>query len=137
MLPWRSAPVILQMLEPGAYLPHRYPFQLLDRLVCLEQGSSAQALVQVSYDSPFPQILLVECVAQLAGIAAAHQQGEGGFLAALQRTRFGRMPRAGDCLEVSAHITATFGRLCQVTGQVTCLGDELLATELTLGTGSF
>lgn len=101
----------------------------------LEPGCSGLATVMVTTNSPFPQILLVECVAQLAGIVAAQEEGEGGFLAALQRVVFGRIPQPGDCLEVSAHITAFFGRLCQITGQVTCQGEELLSAEMTLGIG--
>jgi 3-hydroxyacyl-[acyl-carrier-protein] dehydratase len=104
--------------------------------MAMESGCSGLATVMVTINTPFPQILLVECVAQLAGIVAAQEEGEGGFLAALQRVVFGRIPQPGDCLEVSAHITTQFGRLCQVIGQVTCQGEELLSAEMTLGIGS-
>lgn len=102
----------------------------------LEPGSFGTASVMVSTNAPFPQILLIECMAQLAGIVAAREAQEGGFLAALQRSVFGRLPQAGDRLEVTARITAAFGRLCQVTGQVTCQGEELLSADMTLGIGS-
>ncbi len=117
-------------------LPHRDPFLLLDRITTLVPGISGTAVVMVSTNAPFPQILLVECLAQLAGIVAAREEQEGGFLAALQRAAFGRLPQAGDQLLVSASITAAFGRLCQVSGRVTCQGEELLAAEMTLGIGS-
>jgi len=117
-------------------LPHRYPFLLLDRITALEPGASGTAVVLLSSNAPFSQILLVECLAQLAGIVAAQQEQEGGFLAALQHAAFGRLPQPGDQLEVSASITATFGRLCQVSGRITCQDQELLKAEMTLGIGS-
>lgn len=120
---------------PSAYLPHRHPFLLLDRITALQPGQSGEALVQLSCNSPFPQLLLVECVAQLAGIVAAREAGEGGFLAAIQKAVFGRMPLAGDSLFVSAGITAAFGRLVQAQGSVLCCDEELLKVEMTLGIG--
>ncbi len=89
----------------------------------------------VTCNSQFPQILLVECVAQLAGIVAAREAGEGGFLAAIQQAAFGRLPLAGDILVVSAAMSAAFGRLVQVHGMVTCSNEELLTVEMTLGIG--
>lgn len=77
----------------------------------------------------------MECVAQLAGIVAAREEGEGGFLAAIQRAAFGRLPLAADSLLVSAVITAGFGRLVQVRGAVVCCDEELLTVEMTLGIG--
>lgn len=91
--------------------------------------------MQVSCNSHFPQILLVECVAQLAGIVAAQEEVEGGFLAAIRQATFGWLPVAGDSLVVSAVITATFGRLVQVQGEVLCGSENLLTVEMTLGIG--
>ena len=123
--------------DPAAYLPHRYPFLMLDRILEVEPGVSARAekLVTGPMDC-LPQMLLVEAVAQLAGIAANHQEGEGGFLASLGRTEFGSgSVRAGDRLTVSVRILKSFGRLCLVEGSVECAGNKLVETELTLGIG--
>ena len=59
------------------YLPHRYPFLLLDRVVSLEPGKSIQALKNVSINEPFfqghfphhpvmPGVLIIEAMAQAA-----------------------------------------------------------------------
>lgn len=74
-------------------------------------------------------------MAQLAGIVAAREEGEGGFLAAIQKAVFGRLPLAGDELAVSAELTAAFGRLVQVQGSVACSDEKLLIVEMTLGIG--
>jgi len=121
--------------DPGAYLPHRYPFLLLDRVVELEPGVRAVARTTVSASRAFPQVLLVECVAQLAGIATIRQDGEGGFLAAIDRAEFGRGALAGDVLTVTARVLKAFGRLFLVEGEVSCDNDHLLKVQLTLGAG--
>lgn len=121
--------------DPGAYLPHRYPFLLLDRVIELEPGVRAVALTTVSASRSFPQVLLIESVAQLAGIATIQQDGEGGFLAAIDQAEFSRMPLVGDVLTVTARVIKAFGRLFLVEGEVTCEESTLLKVQLMLGVG--
>lgn len=123
--------------DPAAYLPHRYPFLFLDRITTREQGGSAEATALVSADIPScPPTILLEAMAQLAGVAAAEREGEGGFLAAVEHAEFAAPPAPGDRLHVSVRILKSFGRLHLVEGDVH-VGDTLLATaKLTLGVGS-
>lgn len=130
-----SAEAILFNPDPAAYLPHRYPFLLLDRIVALEPGVRATALKNIPAGRAFPQILLVECVAQLAGILTISEEGQGGFLAAIDRAEFSGTPQAGDVLTVSALVTKSFGRLFMVEGNVSCDNRTLLTVQLTLGVG--
>jgi len=110
---------------------------MLDRVLEQQPGVSARARYRTSASlQVFPQILLVEAVAQLSGIAAVERQGEGGFLAAIDQACFGRAPQLGETLEVSARIIKSFGRLHLVEGQVLVEDEELLNVTLTLGTGS-
>lgn len=123
--------------EPAAYLPHRYPFLMLDRIVAWEPGVAACAITRVSRFVPsFPQMLLVECVAQLAGIAVAGSEGELGFLAAVDRASFSGAGLTGETLEVSARVVKSFGRLHLVAGEVSADGRRVLEVALTMGTGS-
>ena len=136
-MPFQSRAAILFNPDPVAYLPHRYPFLMLDRILEHLPGSSARARYRTSASlQQFPQVLLVEAVAQLSGVAAVQQEGEGGFLAAVEQARFGRPPQLGETLDVSARIVKSFGRLCLVEGQVMVAGEELLSVTLTLGIGS-
>ena len=121
--------------DPAAYLPHRYPFLLLDRLIELEPGLRAVAMTTVSAARDVPQVLLVEAVAQLAGIATIQQDGEGGFLAAIDQAEFGRAALAGDSLIITARVLKAFGRLFMVEGEVSCCEESLLKVQLTLGVG--
>ncbi|MHB8056602.1 MAG: hotdog family protein [Desulfuromonadaceae bacterium] len=127
--------MILFNPDPAAYLPHRYPFLLLDRIIELERGSRALAIVGVTTSCCFPQILLVESVAQLAGIAVAQAEDEGGFIASIDHALFSGLATAGDILTVSARVVKSFGRLFMIEGNVVSGADQLLSVQLTLGVG--
>lgn len=90
----------------------------------------------MSVSQPFPQILLIEAVAQLAGVLTIQQEGEGGFLAAIDRAEFGRQPQVGDEFTVTARLLKSFGRLFLVEGEVSCGEDVLLRAQLALGVGN-
>ena len=109
---------------------------MLDRVLEQQPGlyARAQYLTSASLRS-MSQILLVEAVAQLSGIAAVRNQEEGGFLATVDMARFGRPPRTGETLDVHARVVRSFGRLCMIEGQVLVGSEELLNVSLTLGIG--
>ncbi len=130
-----SAEATLFNSDPASYLPHRYPFLLLERILSLECGVQATALKNVTGQGCFPQVLLVECVAQLAGIMTISEEGEGGFLAAIDGAEFFGTPQAGDVLTISATVVKSFGRLFMVKGEIVCGERALLTVQLTLGVG--
>ncbi len=133
-LPWKVA--TLHSTAPDRYLPHRFPFLLLDRVLEQQPGCSARARYRTSASLPaIPQTLLLEVLAQVSGLATQTVQGEGGFLASLDQARFGRPPEPGETLEAESRVLKVFGRLCLLEGRVTASGDELLHLTLTLGTG--
>lgn len=70
---------MMDIKEIQEYLPHRYPFLLVDRVVELNLGESIIAVKNVSANEPFfnghfpqkavmPGVLIVEAMAQAAGI---------------------------------------------------------------------
>jgi len=136
MSPFRSAEALLFNPDPAAYLPHRRPFLLLDRLVELHAGERAGAIIEVTAGTRhFPNVLLVEAMAQLGGIAAGHEEGEGGFLAAIDHAEFAAPAAAGDRLLVSVRVVKSFGRLHMLEGEVTVADRVLARAGLTLGMG--
>ena len=123
--------------DPAAYLPHRAPFLYIDRIVMLEPGVSAAAHVMITADCPaFPPILLIEAMAQLGGIAAGQQEGEGGILAAFERAELPSKVRAGECVRVEVRIVKGFGKLFLVEGQAVIGGEVAAKAQLTLAIGS-
>lgn len=67
------------MMDIQSYLPHRYPFLLVDRVVSIEPGKSIVAYKNISFNEPmfeghfpgepiFPGVMIIEAMAQAAGL---------------------------------------------------------------------
>jgi len=95
------------------YLPHRYPFLLVDRVVELTAGESIVAYKNLSVNESFfnghfpenpifPGVLLVEAMAQAAGILGFYTQdktpadGSMYYFAGADKLRFKRPCVPGD-----------------------------------------
>lgn len=101
------------------YLPHRYPFLLVDRVLETEPGKRLLALKNVTYNEPFftghfpnlpimPGVLIIEALAQatglLAGVSVPGVMGKGKtyYLVGLDKVRFKRPVVPGDRLLLEA-----------------------------------
>lgn len=71
--------MVMDIKEIQEYLPHRFPFLLVDRVTEIELGSHIKAYKNVSYNEQFftghfpghpimPGVLIIEALAQAAGI---------------------------------------------------------------------
>jgi 3-hydroxyacyl-[acyl-carrier-protein] dehydratase len=109
--------------EIRKYLPHRYPFLLVDRVVELTPGESIVAYKNLSINEPFfdghfpgnpifPGVLLLEAMAQAAGILGFKSKGktpEDGslyYFAAADELRFKRPCVPGDRVMLRATLLA-------------------------------
>ncbi|MBI1814004.1 MAG: hypothetical protein HYR72_03420 [Deltaproteobacteria bacterium] len=99
-------------------LPHRYPFILLDRVLSIDPGYTAVAEKLVSRTDPFvdadgvlPPMLLVEMMAQAAGLAAARadERDAPATLAKVDRFRCRPPLVVGDRIRVRAQVVRRFG----------------------------
>jgi len=103
------------------YLPHRYPFLLVDRVVELTEGDSIVAYKNVSVNEPFfnghfpqkpvmPGVLIVEAMAQAAGILGfktmgkTPQDGSMYYFVGSDKLRFKKPVVPGDKLDLFAQI---------------------------------
>ena len=103
------------------YLPHRYPFLLVDRVVELTEGESIVAYKNVTINEPFfnghfpdqpvmPGVLIVEAMAQAAGILGfktmgkTPQDGSMYYFVGSDKLRFKKPVVPGDKLELFAQI---------------------------------
>lgn len=130
-----------------AALPHGPEFRFMDRLLALDPGRTGAGEYRVRGDEPFlrghfpgdplmPGVLLVEAVAQLAGVVAQSDPGRaplpGLKLTALRAVKILGAARPGDVLRLDAEVTARLDPLVQARGFVRH-GERLLAqVELTL-----
>lgn len=122
--------------DPTAYLPHRSPFLLIDRVLYRDPGHGASGITCVTHEpAGYPEVFLLESMAQLGGIAAADREGEGGFLAAIDRARFHRRVRAGDVVFITVRIVKSFGRLYLLEGEARVDNEVVATAALTLGIG--
>ncbi len=136
-MPSRSPEAPLVNPDPAALLPHRYPFLMLDTILSREPGVAASAATRITSDSaPFPRVLMVEAMAQLAGVASGCGEGEGGFLATIDHAEFHGDPLPGDTLLIAVRVVKGFGRLFLLEGEVTVGQRRLAAATLTLGIGA-
>ncbi len=78
---------MMDVNEIRRHLPHRYPFLLVDRVVELTEGESIVAYKNLSINEPyfdghvpdqpvFPGVLLVEAMAQAAGVLGFKTMGK-------------------------------------------------------------
>jgi len=120
-------------------LPHRYPFLLIDKVISMTQDEIT-AVKNVTVNEPFfvghfpqksimPGVLIVEAMAQAAGILGLRRGGDEGklaFLAGIDETRFKKPVVPGDTLVFRCSIVKEKAKLmfseCEasVDGQVVC-----------------
>ena len=114
---------MMDVNEIRKYLPHRYPFLLVDRVVELVPGESIVAYKNVTINEPFfnghfpdhpvmPGVLIVEAMAQAAGILGfktmdkTPQDGSIYYFVGSDKLRFKRPVVPGDQLQLEAKIVS-------------------------------
>lgn len=133
---------IIKIQEIKNYLPHRYPFLLVDRVLECEPGKSILALKNVTTNEPFfnghfpqgpvmPGVLMIEALAQTAGLlifyttnTRADEKTNWFFLAGVDKARIKRIVEPGDQLKLSVEI-AKQKRDLWVFDAKASVGDEL------------
>ncbi|GAG53923.1 unnamed protein product [marine sediment metagenome] len=141
-----------------AALPHGPEFRFVDKLTALDPGRSASGsyLVKGSEnfleshfpDNPLmPGVILIEAIAQLAGIAAqkdapASPSFANLHLAAVKQAKLLGAAHPGDQLIIHANITASMGNLIQAEGSIARVESEnedpvpIARAQLTLSVAS-
>ena len=103
------------------YLPHRYPFLLIDRVLEIEIGKSLVAIKNVTFNEPqftghfpeqpiMPGVMIVEALAQATGILAFKSEvgkpidGQIYMLVGIDKVRFKRMVEPGDQIRLEVEV---------------------------------
>ncbi len=141
---------IMDVREIRNYLPHRYPFLLVDRVLELKEGEYIRAIKNVTVNEPFfnghfpqapimPGVLIVEAMAQAAGILGfktlnkTPEDGSIYLFAAIENARFKRQVEPGDQLELNVKVVSAkrgiwkFECTASVDGQVATTATILCA----------
>jgi len=105
------------------FLPHRYPFLLVDRVLEISDGERIRGYKNVTINEPFfnghfpghpimPGVLIIEAMAQLSGVLAFDAKnrrpadGYTYYLAGTDKARFRRPVVPGDQLMMESRILA-------------------------------
>ena len=130
-----------------ASLPHGPEFRFVDEIIALAPGKSATGRFTMKGDEAFlvghfpgqpimPAVLLIEAVAQVAGIAAQTDPRLGALpnlrLTAVRNTKIVRAASPGEELEITAEINGRLGNLIQATGRVSASGSPVAESQIVL-----
>lgn len=129
------------------WMPHRYPFLLVDRILRLE-GKEVVGLKNVTFNEPFfsghfpsnpvmPGVLILEAMAQVGGFLLLHRvekpENKLLFFSAADKVRFRRPVRPGDQIIFKLKLIRFGGRNALMEGQAR-VGDELAASATMMAT---
>lgn len=130
------------------YLPHRYPFLLVDRVVEYAPRQSLVAIKNVTFNEPFfpghfpqqpvmPGVLIIEAIAQATGILALRSE-EGSerrtglyYLAGVDNVRFKRPVIPGDQLVMSVQYLRDKRGIWKFTGEASVDGEVAAVADIT------
>ena len=129
------------------YLPHRYPFLLVDRVISCEEGKDIVAFKNVSINEPFfpghfphhpvmPGVLIVEALAQAAAILTLKTEGtqvdENSvyYFVGIDGVRFKRPVMAGDQLTLKVSIERQIRGLWKYSARAEVDGNLVTVAKL-------
>ena len=128
------------------FLPHRYPFILVDRILDLVAGEKITALKNVTINEPFfqghlpsfpimPGVLIVEAMAQAAGVLAlesmpAEKRGAQVFFMGLDKVKFRKPVVPGDKLVIEVQIIKFRSIVVKASGKAFVKDNVVAEAEL-------
>jgi 3-hydroxyacyl-[acyl-carrier-protein] dehydratase len=131
------------------YLPHRYPFLLVDRVLECKSGESIRAVKNVTFNEPFftghfperpvmPGVMILEALAQTAGILTYNTLGKVPnqntrfYFAGIDGCRFRRPVVPGDQLILTAKVGRNMKGIWKLTTAAYVDDAEAASAEMML-----
>jgi 3-hydroxyacyl-[acyl-carrier-protein] dehydratase len=136
-----------------SYIPHRYPFLMVDRVININSDESGIGIKNVTFNEPYfmghfpgnpvmPGVMLIEGMAQTAGVLCAHAKtgpkDRTVYFLTIDKAKFRRPVVPGDVVEF--HVTKLSRRrnmwwyrgLAKVGGQIAAEAEvgAMIAGEL-------
>lgn len=125
--------------EIRKFLPHRYPFLLVDRILDIEPKVKATGLKNVTINEHFfqghfpdnpimPGVLIVEAMAQVSGILAFHSGADGNavYFMSIEKAKFRKPVVPGDQLRLEVSILQQRNKVWKFSGQA-FVNDQVVA----------
>ena len=114
-------------------IPHRYPMLLVDRILEYVPHESAVGLKNVTFNEPFfnghfpgnpvmPGVLIVEAMAQTAGILVVHSLGQSGagkmvYFMTIESAKFRKPVVPGDSMHIHVNCLKSRGNVFKFRGE--------------------
>lgn len=123
------------------YLPHRFPFLLVDRITAFSKGEKIVGVKNVTINEPFfqghfpghpimPGVLILEAMAQVGGVyaqlAGEVEEGKVPYFVGIDQARFRKPVLPGDILRLELNLTSLRRGIYTFAGQA-FVGDKLVA----------
>lgn len=132
------------------FLPHRFPFLLVDRVISMTPRDKIVAIKNVTCNEQFfqghfpewkimPGVLIIEAMAQAGAVllfsSIPNPETKFVVLSKVDKAKFKRMVVPGDQLRMEVQWTREKGRICQMKGKAFVDGElaaegEIYATVL-------
>jgi 3-hydroxyacyl-[acyl-carrier-protein] dehydratase len=131
--------------EIKRYLPHRYPFLLIDRVLEWEKDKRILALKNVTTNEPFfqghfphfavmPGVLIVEAMAQAGAVLLLHDMPDRErklvYFTGIDGARFRRAVVPGDRLCLTLEVRNLRARACRMSGTAEVEGQRAAEAEI-------
>ena len=131
---------MIDIKEIMSILPHRYPFLLVDRVIELVPEQKAVGIKNVTMNEPFfqghfpgnpvmPGVLIVEAMAQVAGVLAfkSGMEGTGVLFLSIEKVKFRKPITPGDQIKFEVQVVHRRGGVWRFSGIAKV--DEKIVTE--------
>ena len=128
---------MIDIKEILSVLPHRYPFLLVDKIVEFEPEVRAVGIKNVTINEPFfqghfpnnpvmPGVLIVEAMAQVAGIMAfkSGATGKNVYFMSIEKVKFRKPVIPGDQLRFEVRVIHKRGNVWKFSANAFA-GDQL------------
>ena len=143
-----TTPITMDIEEILQYLPHRYPFLLIDRVLEIEHGKSILVQKNVTVNEPFfeghfphfrvmPGVLVIEGMAQAAALLSLVSHGvktEDKFIyyfTSIDGARFRKPVTPGDVLHYHATLLKHRQGFTKFYGEARVDGQLVTSAEMT------
>jgi len=126
-------------------LPHRFPFQMVDRIESVEPGVSAVGIKAVTSTEPhfqghfpgmpvMPGVLIVEAMAQtgaICGLLIPEYEGADTLFTSIDKVRFKKPVVPGDLLIIKIEVTGMKMGIFKCNAVAEVDGEEVASGQLT------
>jgi UDP-3-O-[3-hydroxymyristoyl] N-acetylglucosamine deacetylase/3-hydroxyacyl-[acyl-carrier-protein] dehydratase len=139
----------IEAVEIYKVLEHRYPFQMVDRIIDIEEGKRGVGIKNVTFNELFfqghfpgrpimPAVLQLEALAQTAGYLIKRlpeHRASLGLFAGMDRVKFRNPVVPGDQLRLEVEIITVRKRFVKTKGKATVNGETTAEAEMTFYLG--